>query len=254
MPESPAYLILGRGRWARKVQPILVAEGKSVRSIEQARQLPGESETGYVDRLSQQMKASGSQIAWLCVPPGRHVFLMVQAALEAGLHLIVEKPWYGCAEETQRLQSMASANRRVLAVHFEYLVLEEVEKWRADFHPGTGLRFGGRFFSSRTDHSGLPAIDNLGCHLFAIREFAGPSSEIERVECGYERPDERRVWLNGKDKRLATIDLFTHRQPIIQRFLKKVEAALAGAAFPFDLQFALRVAAELDAYQRRGPA
>jgi predicted dehydrogenase len=254
MAEAPAYVILGRGRWARRMRPIISGEGRSVVSVEETRQRPSESESEYIDRLAAVMKASCAQIAWLCVAPGRHVLLMIRAAVEAGLHVIVEKPWYGSSEETKKLQSLAHAKGRVIAVHFEYLVLEEVEKWRADFHPGAGCRLGGRFFLSRSDRSGIPAIDNLGCHLLAIREYAVPSSAVSEILCGYELPDERLVWLDRGDQRIASIDLFTHGQPIIRRFMRKVEAALACAAFPFDLEFALRVASELNAFKSRGQA
>jgi len=254
MPEGPAYVILGRGRWAQKMRPIISGEGRSVVSVEETRQHPSESESGYVERLTVAMKASGAQIAWLCLSPGRHVSLVIQAAIEAGLHVVVEKPWYGSGEETQKLQSLARARGRVIAVHFEYLVLDEVERWRADFHPGAGCGLGGRFFLSRSDRSGIPPIDNLGCHMLAIREYAVPSSEISEIRCGYELPDERLVWIDRGDQRLASIDLLTHGQPIIQHFMKKVEAALDGAAFPFDLQFALRVADELNTYKKRSPA
>src|SRR5438552_3080210 len=176
MPDSPAYVILGRGRWAQRMRPIISGAGKRVTSIEQTRQLPAESEPEYVERLSKQIRSSGAQIAWLCVAPGPHVSLMVQAAIEAGVHVLVEKPWYGSSSDTERLQSLARQKKRIIAVHFEYLVLDEVEKWRANYHPGSGLQLGGRFFLSRADPSEIPAIDNLGCHLFAIREFAVPSS------------------------------------------------------------------------------
>jgi hypothetical protein len=182
------------------------------------------------------------------------VSLMIQAAIEAGLHTVVEKPWYGSSEETQKLQSLGHAKGRVIAVHFEYLLLEEVEKWRMNFYPGAGCRFGGRFFLSRSDRSGIPAIDNLGCHLLAIREYAVPSSGISEIRCAYELPDERWAWIDRGDQRLTSIDLFTHRQLIIQRFMKKVEAALDGAAFPFDLEFALRVADELNVFKSRARA
>lgn len=254
MAEAPAYVILGRGRWAQKMRPIISGEGRSVVSVEETRQRPSETESDYVERLAAAMKASGAGIAWLCVLPGRHVCLMIQAAIEAGLHVVVEKPWYGSSEETQRLQSMARSKGRVIAVHFEYLVLKEVEEWRKNFHPGAGCGFGGRFSLSRSDRSGISAIDNLGCHLLAIREYAVPSSEISEIRCGYELPDERLVWIDRGDQRLSSIDLFTHGQPIIQRFMQKVEAALDGAAFPFDLEFARRVAVELNAYKGRGPA
>jgi predicted dehydrogenase len=251
MAEVPAYVILGRGRWAKRMQPIIAGEGRRVAAIEETRQKPSESEAKYVSRLAQAMKESAAQIAWLCVSPGPHVTLMIQSAIEAGLHIVVEKPWYGSKDETERLQALARAGGRVLAVHYEYCVLEEVQEWRQEFYPGAGLRLGGRFFLSRPDQTGIPAIDNLGCHLLAIREWAVPSSEVSEIRCGYELPDERLVWIERKVQRIASIDLLNHRQLIVQRFMEKVEAALDGAAFPFDLDFALRVASELDVLKRR---
>jgi len=251
MAEGPAYVILGRGRWAHKMQPIISGERRSVGTIEETRQQPSESDSVYVSRLAQAMKTSGAQIAWLCVLPGPHVPRMIQAAIESGLHVVVEKPWYGSSEVTSRLQMLARANQRLIAVDFEYLVLEEVEKWKRELHPGAGLRLGGRFFLSRSDQTGISPMDNLGCHMLAIREYAVPSSELSEIRCGYERPDERLIWIERGDQRLSSIDLFSHRQPIIQRFMKKVEAAMDGAAFPFDLDFAFRVAEQLNAYKAR---
>ena len=224
MAEGPAYVILGRGRWAKRMHPIIAGEGRSVGAIEETRQQPSETEAKYVSRLTQAMKESAAQIAWLCVSPGPHVTLMIQSAIEAGLHVVVEKPWYGS---------------------------KEVQKWRQEFYPGPGLRLGGRFFLSRSDQTGMPAIDNLGCHLLAIREWTVPSSEVSEILCGYELPDERLVWIERKGQRIDSIDLLNHRQLIVQRFMEKVEAALDGAAFPFDLDFALRVANQLNALKRR---
>jgi hypothetical protein len=251
MPEGPAYVILGRGRWAKRMQPIIAGEGRTVAAIEETRQQPSESEAKYVSRLTHAMKESGAQIAWLCVSPGPHMTLMIRSAIEAGLHVVVEKPWYGSQEDTERLQALASASGRVLAVHYEYCMLEEVQKWRQEFYPGAGLRLGGRIFLSRSDQTGIPAIDNLGSHLLAIREWVVPSSEVSEIRCGYELPDERLVWIERKGHKIASIDLFNHRQLIVQRFMKNVEAALDGAAFPFDLDFAFRVANQLNALKRR---
>jgi predicted dehydrogenase len=253
MAEGPAYVILGRGRWAHKMQPIISGERRIVGTIEETRQKPSESNSVYVLRLAKAMKTSGAQIAWLCVLPGPHVPLMIQAAIESGLHVVVEKPWYGSSEVTCQLQMLAHANKRLIAVDFEYLVLEEVEKWRQEFHPGAGLRLGGRFFLSRSDQTGISPMDNLGCHMLAVREYAVPSSELSEIRCGYERPDERLIWIERGNQRLSSIDLFSHGQPIIQRFMKKVEAALDRAAFPFDLDFAFRVAEQLNAYKARRP-
>lgn len=253
MAEPPAYVILGRGRWAGRMRPIIAGEGRSVATIEEIRRRSAESDSTYISRLTDAMRNSSAQIAWLCVAPGPHVSLMIQAAIGAGLHVVVEKPWYGSSEETRKLQSLARTRGRVIAVHFEYLVLDEVEKWKREFHPGAGLRLGGRFFLSRPDQSGIPPIDNLGCHLLAIREHAVPSAQVSEISCSYERPDERLVWLEREGHKASSIDLIAHGQPIVQRFMKKVEAALDGAAFPFDLEFGLRVANELNAYKRRGP-
>ena len=251
MVSAPAYVILGRGRWAKRMQLILAGEGRRVANIEETRQGQSESEEAYISRLSDAMKASWAQIAWVCVTPGPHVPLMIQAALDVGLHVVVEKPWYGLAEDTQRLQSLANARRRLIAVHFEYLVHPEVQNWKKTFYPDQQLHFVGHFSLGRPDHLGVPAIDNLGCHLMAVHEFAVPSSTIVELQCAYERSDERCVWLELEGKQIASIDLLKGSGRIIQDFMKRVEAALDGAIFPFDLDFALRVASQLKAYGAR---
>lgn len=251
MAEGPAYVILGRGRWAKRMQPIIEGENRSAVAIEETRQKRTESPETYLSRLSAGMKASRAQIAWLCVTPGPHVRLMIQAAIEAGLHVVVEKPWYGSVQDTKHLVAMAAAKGRIIAVHYEYCVLEEVEKWRHEFYPGGGLRLCGRFFLSRSDQTGISALDNLGCHLLSIREWAVPASEVSQIDCAYEQPDERLVWLERGRQRIGSIDLLNHRQLIVQRFMKRVEAAMDGAAFPFDLEFGLRVATEINALKNR---
>jgi predicted dehydrogenase len=236
------------------MRPIIAGEQRLVSAIEETRQRPSESAPGYISRLSEAMKASRAQIAWLCVTPGPHVSLMIQAALEAGLHVIVEKPWYGSAVDTERLQALARAKRRLLAMHFEYLVHPEVQSWSLKFYSDARLRFGGHFFLRRPDHLGIPALDNLGCHLLAIREFAAPASEVGEIQCVYERTDERLVWLERGGQRVAEIDLLKGSERIIQDFMKKVEAALDDATFPFDLDFALRVANRVNALKAQSPA
>jgi hypothetical protein len=250
--DAPAYVILGRGRWSRRMDSILADHGRPVATIEETRQRPDESELSYIARLAESMKKSAAEVAWLCVLAGPHVSRMIQAALEAGLHVVVEKPWFGTPGDTQRLQQLAEARARTLAVHFEYLMLDEVEQWRRAHHPGTDLHFGGKFFLSRPDLTDTPALDNLGSHLLAIREYACPSANIAQLHCAYERPDERVVWLQKDGDLLSAINLLTHRQAIIQRFIKKVETALnGGAAFPFDLNFALRVAKAVNTCKAR---
>lgn len=247
MAEAPSYVVLGRGRWAARMQGILVAESRRVANIQETRRASGEDDAAYRSRLADAMTASEAQVAWLCVLPGPHVPTMIDAALDAGLHVVVEKPWQASQGMTASLVARAKSLRRLVAVHFEYCLLEEVERWHRDFHLGEGLRFGGHFFLSRPDHTGMAATENLGSHLLAIRAYAAPKSELQEIRCGYEQQDERAVWLERRNTRVASLDLLANREPIIQRFLSKVEFSLESAEFPLDLEFALRVANEAKA-------
>jgi hypothetical protein len=229
------------------MQSLLAAENRRVTSIPETRRAPGETDSAYRSRLAEAMRASDAQFAWLCVLPGPHVPLMIDAALDAGLHIIAEKPWQGSQRLTSSLVARAKSLHRLIAIHFEYCLLEEVERWRRDFHSGTGLHFGGRFFLSRPDHTGMSAMDNLGSHLLAIRAYAAPKSALQEVRCGYDQPDERSVWLEKGNTRVAFINLLENKERIIQRFIAKVEASLEGADFPFDLGFGSRVANDAEA-------
>jgi predicted dehydrogenase len=231
------------------MQSILVEENCRVASIPETRRQGSESDAAYRSRLAEAMSASNAQIAWLCVLPGPHVTLLIDAALDAGLHVVAEKPWQGSRRVTASLVAKAKSLRRLIAVHFEYCFLEEVERWRRDFHPGSGLRFGGHFFLNRPDHMGISAMDNLGVHLLAIRAYGVPQSSVQEIRCGYEQADERSVWLERRNTRVAFIDLLAHKELIIQRFITKVEASLEGADFPLDLKFALDVSNAAEAFR-----
>jgi predicted dehydrogenase len=249
MASHASYVILGRGRWAKRMHSILSGEGRKVSSIEEARALENETESHHLFRLANAFRASHAEIAWLCVSPGPHVPALIETALDAGLHVIVEKPWYGSAEITQRLVQRAREKKLLIAVHYEYCLLDEVEDWKRRLSPGCGLQFSARFFLTRPDHSGIPALDNLGTHLFSIRAFAVPESTVIDISCAYELPDERIVRITGENQLDESIDLFSQKQPIIQRFFQKCEAALDGAAFSLDLNFALRVSQDLNRFR-----
>lgn len=251
MPDSPAYAILGRGRWAHTIGTTLTGEGRRCVFIEDTRRETTETDSDYKQRLAKRMVDSGSHIAWLCTLPGPHVPLLIEAAIVAGLHVIAEKPWPYSPSQTRTLQDLASATGRQVGVHFEYCLLDAVEKWRDQFDRGAGLRFGGRFHLRGPDRLGIPASDNLGCHLHAIREYAVPQSGLAGISCEYERADERRVWLEKNHREIATIDFLGNKERIIQRYVAKFERGLDGTSFPFDLEFAARTAAALSAWKQQ---
>jgi len=224
------------------MQGILSGEGRAVSTLEQSRRSMDEERSSYHERLFSAFRSSAAQFVWLCVPPGDHIPVMIEAAIASGKNVVVEKPWFCSPEETHLLQALGRAHHTVLAIHYEYCLLEKVETWRLMHTHSAGLRFGGRLKVQRPNHTGLSALDNLGSHLFSIHEYCVPYSTITEIDCAYEQPDERRVWLANKNTRIDEIDLLANKEPIIQRFIARVEAAAHGAEFPLDLQFALRVA------------
>ena len=252
MPDSPAYVILGRGRWAHTIRGVLTGEGRRCVFIEDVRREATETDSDYKRRLAKKMADAGSHIAWLCTLPGPHVPLLIAAAISAGLHVIAEKPWLYSRNQTRALQDLAAATGRQVGVHYEYCLLDAVEKWRDQFYRGAGLQFGGRFHLRGPDRLGIPAADNLGCHLLAIREYAVPQSGLAGISCEYERADERRVWLEKNHREIAPIDFLGSKEPIIQRYVAKFEGGLDGTSFPFDLEFAARTAAALSVWKQHG--
>lgn len=250
MTEAPSYVVLGRGRWAKIIRGILAGEGRSVIVVEETRRNASETEVDYKRRLSEKMKGSSSRIAWFCTQPGPHVPLMVEAAIGVGLHAIVEKPWLYSTEQTQRLAQLARDRGQLVAVHFEYCLLEKVEEWKSRLSQGAGLRFGARFRVQRAARGELPAIDDLGCHLLAIQQYAVPDALVEEIYCDYGQTDERCVWLQKDGAVIDFINFFGSREPIIQRYIARFEAATEKGSIPFDLEFAAKVTAAVKAMKR----
>ena len=220
---------------------MLVGEGRRAEFAAGLRRGTNESSGAYESRLAQTFSDSSAQIAWLCVPPGAHVPMLIRAAFAAGLHVIVEKPWLYSSQETALLQDAATKARLQGGVHFEYCLLSEIENWRRQHARQDDLVFGGTFNVHAADRLGISAMQNLGTHLVAMREYAVPHSRLSNIYCGYELPDERTVWLDSAERRVATIDFLGSKEPIVQRFLARFENSLDGSTFPFDFAFAQRV-------------
>jgi Oxidoreductase family, NAD-binding Rossmann fold len=220
---------------------MLAGEGRRAEFASGLRRQTDESSSAHESRLAHTFSNSSAQIAWLCVPPGAHVPILIRAAFTAGLHVIVEKPWIYSREETTLLQDAATRAGLKGGVHFEYCLLSEIENWRRQYERENGLEFGGTFNVHAADHLGISAMQNLGSHLMAMREYAVPHSRLSKIYCGYELPDERLVWLDSGKQRVATFEFLDSKAPIVQRFLARFENSLGGKPFPFDFYFAQRV-------------
>jgi hypothetical protein len=251
MAERLAYAILGSGYWAGRMRTIL-AEKHRVASIQGGRRQPNESSSAYKLRLSQLFEETKSQVAWICIPPGSHIPAMAEAALNAGLHVIAEKPWLCSRSDTQPLLDLASRKKLIFGVHYQYCLLKAIEAWRRDLNSGAGLEFNGCFTVSRVNRLGIDAIDNLGSHLVAIWNYAVPEARVSELTCGYEIADARKVRVEKSGRCVASIDFLENSEPIIQSFVEKVDGAVTGAAvFPFGIDFALRVAESIMALKLR---
>jgi hypothetical protein len=247
------YILVGNGRWGGRMHALLVGENRRSNFLPDARRKPDETDIKYTARISDALERSTSQIAWLCVPPGPHVPPLIHAALAANLHVVVEKPWVYSQEQTAALQRTAGQKGLSIGVHFEYCFLSEVQSWRRIYETEAGLQFGGIFTVSARDRLGIPALQNLGSHLMAIHAYAAPRSVVTGIQCGYESPDHRSIWLDSGDRRVATVDFFNTKEPIIQRFLAQFESSMGEKPFPLNLDFALRIKEELVALDEEVP-
>ncbi len=248
MPAHPEYAILGNGRWAGVMHGILSEQSK-VTIVERTRRLEQESDSDYQARMSSALARTAAKTAWICVPPSPNTLLLAAAAVNNGMHVIAEKPWIWTASSTQPILEQARARGALVGVHYEYCLLDAVESWRARYRGGAGLQFRGRFMTSAPDRLRIPALENLGSHLFAIRDYAVPNAAISAIHCGYDQPDQRVVSLTDGDGSIAEIDFSANREPIIQRFITRFEGAMDGGPFPFTLDFALRVLSALKAFR-----
>jgi hypothetical protein len=246
--SHPAYAIAGKGRWGSRIFSMLQSEGRRATTVSGTRRDQNESWEHYEERWTTALQRSGAQIAWLCVPPGDHVATLIQAAVSAGLHVLVEKPWLLSRENTTQLQQAAYSRSLQTAVHFEYCLLDAVQACREEFSHRDDLKFGGVFKVSAANPLGIAPLHNLASHLIAMRTHAVPLSRISTLECGYQQPDERKIWLDAGKARIATENFFGSKEPIVQRFVTKFEAAIDGrdAPFPFDFGFALQVKEQLE--------
>jgi len=226
---------------------MLLGEGRRVEFAEGIRRQPEESADHYTLRLTELFSTTSAKIAWLCVPPGGHVAPLCTAALTAGLHLIVEKPWLCSPEETAELADLAQSKNLVTGVHFEYCMLSEVERWRREYQQSDVMEFSGIFTLHRGDHLGLPPMQNLGSHLLSIRKYAAPNAKVAAIQCDYQSADARSVWLDAPGRRVATINFLGSKEPIVQRYVHQFEACLNGSPFPFDFRFARCVSDEIAA-------
>jgi predicted dehydrogenase len=245
LENPPAYLVVGRGRWATLIKQILLKQKRTVAILENSRMNGGEQSAAYQNRLEAKMMSSGAAIAWLCVPFGPWVLTMAAAAMNAGLDVVAECPWLWPLRDSESLIVLQEKQRRVLGVHYEYCLLEQLQEWRKEFQDGEGCTFHGAFELSRAARHSLRAELQLGSHLLAIRRYAVPAAAVGQVRCSYQTTDRRVVWLTREDSELSRVTFENNRQPLIQRYIETFEKERIRRNLTFGLDFAGRVATDV---------
>lgn len=250
MSEGFSYAVLGRGRWAGVIGRILDEQGRRTIGLGNVRRESGEPVSEYRGRLSQELTRSAAQIAWLCVPPGPHVSVMIDAALEAHVHAIVEKPWLGSKDEAERLSSVAKEKHVQIGFDYEYCLLHEIERWRRELGGGIDMLFTGCFSVSRPNRLGIDALENLGSHLAAIHAYAVPMAKVIELRCAYDTENRREVRLERDGQTVASLNFQEAQEPLIPKFIDRFESRIARRDFLLDLDFAVRVSETLAGYKR----
>jgi hypothetical protein len=239
------YAVVGSGRWGRAIQSILQGMGRSAKMIVGTRRGSQETSSDYLDRLRTTFQCVDAEIAWVCVPPGPNGLEIVRSVVESGMHTVVEKPWTYDVDQTRILKNAAERNGTVLGVHFQYCFLEELGRISNTLADRQSWRFDASFVIPRENRLGMPAGQNLGCHLIAIHQRYFSDLALDHLEVGYSGGECRQIRLRagrGSETDTMTIDFTHNTQPLIQRFVQSFENAVdEREGLTFDLCFALRV-------------
>ena len=157
---------------------------------ERATALAGSARTyaGFDDLLADEQVDS----VILCTPPNRHAEMAI-AAVQAGKHVIVEKPMASTAEDCKRMIAAAHDADRVLTVGFNHRYFAAIKELRASIASGrlgelshvrgysghTGLsEFKAEWMYSKDVMGGGALLDN-GIHMIdLVHHLMGPVEDV----------------------------------------------------------------------------
>ncbi|MBP0949036.1 Gfo/Idh/MocA family oxidoreductase [Pseudomonas sp. 20GA0080] len=170
-------------------------------------QLGIDTERCYSDylRLIEQeaRRPDGIEALSVATPNGTH-FSITKAALEAGLHVVCEKPLCFTLEEAETLKEIANANQRIVGVTYGYAGHQLIEQARQMIAAGelgeirmVHMQFAHGFHSApveaqneatkwRVDPSVAGpsyVLGDVGTHPLYIAEVMLPELKIKRLQC-----------------------------------------------------------------------
>ena len=242
------YAIVGAGRWGTRLARFVESSGRRVRLLAVRRPVGAGDVADYRARLTEALrqKSDHGEVVWFAVPPG-HQDICVRCAIELECHTVVEKPWTVARPETEALVQMAQRRGIQVAAHYPYCFLDRIDEVQSALLeiPRPHL-FSGAFAVSTPNRLSIPSLDNLACHLLAIREHAFRQAKIVSIETAYGAADRRFICLEGQNFE-AVIDFLHTGEPLVQRFVDAFESHIdSGEGFPLDLRFSLKVMSRLE--------
>ncbi|MEE5093369.1 Gfo/Idh/MocA family oxidoreductase [Pseudomonas alliivorans] len=158
----------------------------------------------YLQLIEQEARRpDGIEALSVATPNGTH-FSITKAALEAGLHVVCEKPLCFTLEEAETLKEIANANQRIVGVTYGYAGHQLIEQARQMIAAGelgeirmVHMQFAHGFHSApveaqneatkwRVDPSVAGpsyVLGDVGTHPLYIAEVMLPELKIKRLQC-----------------------------------------------------------------------
>jgi predicted dehydrogenase len=235
MNDSPLRMgLVGAGPWARKVHgpgeaghpgtELVAVWARRPDAAAEVAELTGATPVTDFDDLLATVDA-----VTFAVPPAVQAPLALRA-LEAGKHVVLEKPLAGTVEEAEQLVAAAERARVATLMMLTFRYAPEVIAWLDEVHRLGGWHGGSarwmsatlldvKYESSRWRHDG-GALADIGPHVFDLLDAAlGPVTEI--VTAHFAEPGD--VWHillghAGGATSTATLTMHTPADPPVNDF------------------------------------
>jgi len=170
-------------------------------------QLGVDPERCYPDYLQlielEARRPDGIEAISVATPNGTH-FIITKAALEAGLHVVCEKPLCFTLEEAETLREISRANQRIVGVTYGYAGHQLIEQARQMIAAGelgeirmVHMQFAHGFHSAPVETQNQATqwrvdprtagpsyvLGDVGTHPLYIAEVMLPELKIKRLQC-----------------------------------------------------------------------
>jgi hypothetical protein len=237
------YGVIGNGKWGKVITRLLSSISERVLILDSEKRLLGEDDIQYKVRLKKLLQSSGINdvdVVWISIPAKDHK-VVIESVLSYKKHIVVEKPWLLSSDEIYYLSDLARASGKRIGVHYQYCYLNKLPLISRVVRDLKDVSFQGEFCISRFNRLKVPAINNLGVHLLAIKNVHFPYSHIKKIHSKYKTEDLRNVSISHPDY-FSKINFLKNDEPLIERFIFDFEnSIIKNKSFSLDLMVMLKI-------------